>query len=105
MKLCVPPSDAAALKCLVAAHAGKVAVERVPAGKGEVRHCKCPQIFSSLFVISLRRFFLRHPPTRPPPCCRLARLPSSQFRTHIRKLIGNPETKEYALRTPMSTGP
>ena len=36
MKLCVPPSDAAALKCLVAAHAGKVAVERAPAGKGEV---------------------------------------------------------------------
>jgi hypothetical protein len=37
MKLCVPPSDAAALKCLVAAHAGNVAVERAPAGKGEVR--------------------------------------------------------------------
>lgn len=36
MKLCVPPSDAAALKCLVAAHAGKVPVERVAAGKDEV---------------------------------------------------------------------
>ena len=36
MKLSVPPSDAAALKCLVAASAGKVAVEGVPAGKAEV---------------------------------------------------------------------
>ena len=36
MKLSVPPSDAAALKCLVAASAGKVAVEVVPAGKAEV---------------------------------------------------------------------